>query len=184
MILEIDKRELGIGYEINKMWTNKQNMKNRTFSVAIADTDKDGKVEVTIGSLDNNIFMFENLFNNTYRRAWKSPDLKNPEVIRVLEDYTKFLAANKYDNVTSRVKKQILKDLQMGYSIDDIAKGIQQEFSSLKTWEAERIARTEVIRVTNMGREIGYVQSGLVKGKQCVITYDDRLCEYCRAMIN
>jgi len=111
-------------------------------------------------------------------------ELKDPDAIRAIEDYPEWLATNKYDDVANRIKEVIVDGLKNGYSIDDIAAGIHQEFNALKGWEAERIARTEVIRATNMGREIGYIQSGLVKGKQWVVTWDDRLCEYCRPMAN
>jgi len=81
MIIEVDKSLISRGFEANILWSTELSMSEWTFSAEIADTDNDGKKEVIIGSFDNNIYTFENLFNGTYRRAWRSPDLKNLEAI-------------------------------------------------------------------------------------------------------
>jgi len=75
--VEVDKREGSLGFEANVAWSTAKRFDDWTCSVSIADTDRDGKKEVIVGSFDNNIYTFENLFNNTYRRAWRSPDINH-----------------------------------------------------------------------------------------------------------
>jgi hypothetical protein len=48
---------------------------NWTRAVEIGDTDQDGKQEAIVGSFDNNVYTFEQVANNTYRRAWRSNDM-------------------------------------------------------------------------------------------------------------
>lgn len=75
--VEVDKREGFLGFEARIAWSTSKRFDNWTCSVSIGDTDEDGRKEVVVGSFDNNIYTFENLFNNTYHRAWRSPDINH-----------------------------------------------------------------------------------------------------------
>ncbi len=63
------------GYRILETWNTDGELKKWTQSISIADMDDDGKREVIAGDFDNNIYVFEHLSNNTYKRAYRSPDL-------------------------------------------------------------------------------------------------------------
>jgi hypothetical protein len=65
--------------EASVVWDTSPVLDQWTMSVKIADTDGDGKKEVIVGSFDNNIYTFEHVYGNTYRRTWRSPDLKHNE---------------------------------------------------------------------------------------------------------
>jgi len=63
------------------VWNNLERLDKWTFNeaVEIADPDGDGHFEVIAGSFDNNIYLFENIYNGTYYDAWSSPDLSHVE---------------------------------------------------------------------------------------------------------
>ncbi len=63
------------GYRILETWNTEGELKTWTQSISIADLDGDGRREVIAGDFDNNIYVFEHLTNNTYKRAYRSPDL-------------------------------------------------------------------------------------------------------------
>ena len=63
------------GYRILETWNTEGELKQWTQSISIADLDGDGRREVIAGDFDNNIYVFEHLTNNTYKRAYRSPDL-------------------------------------------------------------------------------------------------------------
>jgi len=44
------------------------------------DVDQDGRGEVIIGDYDNNLYVFEHLTNNTYKRAFRSQDITHSEL--------------------------------------------------------------------------------------------------------
>ncbi|MFW9955508.1 MAG: hypothetical protein ACFFD3_13215 [Candidatus Thorarchaeota archaeon] len=78
-MVEVDKRLQANGYwgyEAYDSWTNRLIFESWSRSLEYGDVDKDGKPEVFVGSFDNNIIAFEQVANNTYRRSWRSNDIK------------------------------------------------------------------------------------------------------------
>jgi hypothetical protein len=74
-LVEIDKRTESYGFEAYDSWDNHEMLGNWTRAVEIGDTDQDGKPEAIVGTFDNNVYTFEQVANNTYRRAWRSNDI-------------------------------------------------------------------------------------------------------------
>ncbi|MGY5876944.1 MAG: FG-GAP-like repeat-containing protein, partial [Candidatus Thorarchaeota archaeon] len=85
-MVEIDNRPLSLGSDAFDSWDNSRQFKHWTYSITIADTDDDGIDEVIVGSYDSNIYAFEHVFNNTYRRAWRSPDMTHQDTRVVWDD--------------------------------------------------------------------------------------------------
>ncbi|MHA2424992.1 MAG: FG-GAP repeat domain-containing protein, partial [Candidatus Thorarchaeota archaeon] len=73
-MIEIEKKGSDFGFEIFDSWDTSEKFDDWSLTVEIADTDEDGREEVIVGSMDQNIYTFEQVANNTYRRAWRSPD--------------------------------------------------------------------------------------------------------------
>ncbi|TXT55373.1 MAG: putative Peptidylamidoglycolate lyase [Candidatus Thorarchaeota archaeon] len=74
-LVEVDKVSTHDGYEAYDSWDNHRDFEPWSYSVEFDDTDEDGRNEIIVGSFDCNIYTFEQVANNTYRRAWRSPDL-------------------------------------------------------------------------------------------------------------
>jgi hypothetical protein len=70
---------VNMGYAALTSWSNKDEIKEWTQSLATADIDNDGKKEVIVGDYDNNVYAFEHLSNNTYKNMFKSDDLNHTE---------------------------------------------------------------------------------------------------------
>lgn len=68
-----------IGFHVRESWNNEFDLQDWTLSITSADTDGDGKGELIVGDYDNNMYAFENLLNNTYKRMYQSPDLIHEE---------------------------------------------------------------------------------------------------------
>lgn len=110
--------------------------------------------------------------------------LKDEDAERFMQDYSAFLAISKFKQVRARIRKILVGGLEKGDSAYTIGKHLKKEFASMKGYEAKRIARTETMRAFNFGREKGYLRSGMIKAKQWLVAWDDRLCEQCRPMAN
>lgn len=123
---------------------------------------------------------------NMARRELKlevSFNLEDPDTLQFIRDSTQFLAQNKFNQIRERIREIIIEALHKGEGVHSVAKSIKHEYSIQYT-RAENIARTEGMKGFNTGRRKGYEKSGLVKGKQWIVTYDDRLCPICRPMAN
>ncbi|MGQ4892148.1 MAG: FG-GAP repeat domain-containing protein [Candidatus Njordarchaeia archaeon] len=66
---------LNFGYHILDVWNTRDELRGWTQAIAHGDVDGDGKGEIIVGDYDNNVYIFEHLINNTYKRAFRSPDL-------------------------------------------------------------------------------------------------------------
>ncbi|MFX1514438.1 MAG: hypothetical protein ACFFCQ_17835, partial [Promethearchaeota archaeon] len=63
------------GYRILQTWDTEYELNRWTQAIKPMDLDQDGKREIVVGDFDNNIYIFEHMTNNTYKRAYRTPDL-------------------------------------------------------------------------------------------------------------
>ncbi|WP_371803413.1 FG-GAP repeat domain-containing protein [Candidatus Lokiarchaeum ossiferum] len=74
-----DDSFLNYGFHILNTWNNEDDLEGWTLSITSGDTDGDGKGEIIVGDYDNNVYVFENMVNNTYKRMYRSDDLTHDE---------------------------------------------------------------------------------------------------------
>lgn len=69
-----------------------------------------------------------------------------------------------------KILTDIIADgIEQGRSIPQIRQSIQTGFGEYSKMQAERIARTEVLRVSNLAAEDAFMQSGVVEAKQWLV---------------
>ncbi len=68
------------GYHVFETWNTKADLEQWTLSINTGDMDQDGRGEVIVGDFDNNLYVFEHLTNNTYKRAYRGQDLTHEEL--------------------------------------------------------------------------------------------------------
>ena len=64
-----------LGLHIHESWSNDGDLADWTLTIASGDIDGDGNGEIIVGDYDNNVYAFEHLGNNTYKRMFRSFDL-------------------------------------------------------------------------------------------------------------
>lgn len=69
--------------------------------------------------------------------------------------------------------------IKEGLSVPQIRSQIEDKFDELRRYQAERVTRTEVLRVSNEAAVDAWEQSGVVEGKQWLTAEDDRVDEEC-----
>ncbi|MHA1929058.1 MAG: hypothetical protein ACTSV2_10840 [Candidatus Thorarchaeota archaeon] len=69
-----------LGFHIMEDWNNEYDLEDWTLSITSADTDNDGNGEIIVGDFDNNVYAFEHLVSDTYKRMFRSFDLNHSEI--------------------------------------------------------------------------------------------------------
>jgi len=92
------------------------------------------------------------------------------------------LAKSITETAYTRVRESLAEGIKDGESIKELSDRVIEQYTSLEVYQAENIARTEVSRATNFATTDAFKQSGVIEGKEWVVTPDDRLCEFCQSM--
>ncbi|MFW9992178.1 MAG: hypothetical protein ACFFD4_09045 [Candidatus Odinarchaeota archaeon] len=71
---------INYGFHITESWSNVEELKQWTLAMTASDLDEDGMNEIIVGDFDNNVYVFEHMTNNTYKRAFRSFDINRTEL--------------------------------------------------------------------------------------------------------
>ena len=100
------------------------------------------------------------------------------EDLEFLRQYTFKFSIDRGQQFEHDLKEVLIEDLEAGKSIPQIRRDIQLKAAEMSTYEAERIARTEVLRASNEGRLRAYHSEG-VERVEYIAADDERTCEIC-----
>lgn len=110
-------------------------------------------------------------------------DVENPLVIEELLKQIRRFPAGVIGTTEEEIREAIAIGIKEGETLDQIADRVEAKLGSTHILNrAELIARTEAIYAANAGAEQGYIQSGVVEGKQWLIAWDERTCDICLDM--
>jgi HK97 family phage portal protein len=79
------------------------------------------------------------------------------------------------ENIRQEVADIIIRGLDDGLGTHEISGNIADHLGQTKDYRSDRIARTELLGVSNMAQWEAYSQSGVVKKKRWIGTLDDRI---------
>ncbi len=103
----------------------------------------------------------------------------NQDVLKFIDE-KRFRFAKEVNETTEKEIKEALKEgISEGEGIADLSKRLNEVFESRKTWETERIARTETIEASNAAELESYRQSRVVEKKEWLAELDNKTCEIC-----
>lgn len=115
--------------------------------------------------------------NNTYKDELKiksSFDVKQPAVVRFIEQQTQRFAVEVNETTWNALKKSLAEGIDTGEGIDKLKERVEEIMQDRIRSSAETIARTEV-HTASMGAKLqAYKQSGFVKGKTWLAALDER----------
>lgn len=105
-------------------------------------------------------------------------DVNNPEVQKFIKNNGVVFGQKTQDTAYENLKTTLIAGIDAGEGIPELAKrvrGIYEGYiDDFEPWKTRRIARTEVIKASNVGALNSYKQSGVVIGKIWLSTKDDR----------
>ncbi len=160
-----------LGFHVRESWNTDFDLEDWTLSISSGDIDGDGRGELIVGDYDNNVYAFEHMRNNTFKRMFRSFDLNHTMVTdvspyayedlegisgdfrRKIWDHAKFLIAD--IDLDQDLKKEIIvaSDLQFyifeATGIDDtIQYAYSFDLRNLSYLEQESNAWKDVTEIT------------------------------------
>ncbi|RMG24963.1 MAG: hypothetical protein D6732_23030 [Methanobacteriota archaeon] len=111
------------GFHIFETWDNSRELEGWTLSMSTADLDEDGKNEVVVGDFNNNIYVFEHLSNNTFKRAFRSFDVN-----RTFEANNSPYAHNQFGGINGTFFRTVYEHVTFLLAGVDLNKNGLQEF--------------------------------------------------------
>ncbi|MHA2253982.1 MAG: hypothetical protein ACXAD7_26760, partial [Candidatus Kariarchaeaceae archaeon] len=115
--------EINYGFHVFETWDNSEELNDWTLSLSTADLDEDGKNEIIVGDFNNNIYVFEHLSNNTYKRAFKSFDVN-----RTIETDLSPYAYEQFDGITGEFSRTLFDHIEFLIAGFDLNNNSRQEF--------------------------------------------------------
>ncbi|MFX1517705.1 MAG: lectin-like protein, partial [Promethearchaeota archaeon] len=86
MKLEVNLKQsppdaINFGYAMVKSWSNSKELEDWTLTLTTSySLDGDNNAEIIVSDYDNNVYVFEHLIENTYKRAFQTQDLNHTEM--------------------------------------------------------------------------------------------------------
>ncbi|MFX0061906.1 MAG: lamin tail domain-containing protein [Candidatus Hermodarchaeota archaeon] len=78
---------INMGFSLAKSWSNLQELEDWTLTLGVSyGLDGDNNSEIIVSDYDNNVYVFEHLTENIYKRAYKTFDLNHT----VITDYSPY----------------------------------------------------------------------------------------------
>lgn len=101
----------------------------------------------------------------------------DPNIIRIIQDRTILLSQNTIQRLKGNLKQAILQGVTNKEGVDDIARRVGEVFDRLKRYEAERIARTEMLTAFNLSREAAWATNPYARYKAWIAYFDRRTAD-------
>jgi SPP1 gp7 family putative phage head morphogenesis protein len=106
----------------------------------------------------------------------------NDQNKKALNDAIGLLAQKYQESVVETLKTKIDEGLKEGAGIEDIKTRVQDIYQWQDEYAAERVARTEVVRVSNMANKAAWQDAGTVKTVMWYTSEKDNVCVFCSDM--
>ncbi|MHA2031818.1 MAG: sialidase family protein, partial [Candidatus Kariarchaeaceae archaeon] len=116
-------QNINYGFHIFETWDNSEELNDWTLSLSTADLDQDEKNEIIVGDYNNNIYVFEHLSNNTYKRAFKSFDI-NRTIVTNQSPY----AHEQFEGISGEFSRTLFDHVQYLIAGFDLNNNTLQEF--------------------------------------------------------
>jgi HK97 family phage portal protein len=101
-------------------------------------------------------------------------DIKQPEVVRFIEQQAQRFAVEVNQTTWNALKKALAEGIDAGEGIDKLKQRVEEIMGDRIRSSAETIARTEVVTASNGGKLLAYKQKGVVTRKGWLAALDER----------
>lgn len=109
-------------------------------------------------------------------------EVENPRVLAFIERRSFRFSFDTNAGTQKKLREAFAEGISAGEGVPGLTRRVNEIFTFKKRWQAEQIARSEVIRAANWAAEESYLQSGIVVEKEWIVSRDARLCPYCEPM--
>jgi SPP1 gp7 family putative phage head morphogenesis protein len=92
------------------------------------------------------------------------------------------MAKSYQETVLSQLEKTINEGLDAGQSLPELSKAVAEVYGGADDYSAERVAKTEAFRTSNMALKETWKASGVVKTLRWYTSEKANVCPFCMAM--
>lgn len=104
----------------------------------------------------------------------------DPAIEAFIDQYAYKFSFAVHEETLAELRDQLKQGFQGDETLVGLRQRIANTFDDMADYRAERIGRTEAVRALNAGQEQGWIQSGVVVGKEWLAVSDS--CEFCKTM--
>ena len=131
--------------------------------------------------IENRIFfelavpIFTDITERRGRRAGELIGVKfelTEDVIKKIDKKSMTFAEQVNETTRKKLKKELGEGITAGEGVPELAERVSDVFKTRRKYEAERIARTEVISASNAAELEAYIQSDVIEKKEWLATMD------------
>lgn len=105
-----------------------------------------------------------------------------PDVENLIKGNIRRFTGSMLSTEQDKMAKIISQGIKNGLSIPQIRASMLEAFDQLNKVQADRVTRTEVLRISNQSAVDAWAQSGVVEGKQWLTAEDDRVDGDCKEL--
>lgn len=145
--------------------------------------------ELVDWDIENRIFfelavpIFTDITDRRGRRAGELIGIKfelTPEVIEKIDKKSMKFAEEVNATTKKKLKQELGEGIAEGEGVPELSERVSEVFKTRRKYEAERIARTEVVSASNAAELEAYIQSEIIEKKEWLAEPD--ACEICTAL--
>jgi SPP1 gp7 family putative phage head morphogenesis protein len=108
--------------------------------------------------------------------------VNTPEIKKWIKEYLPIFSEELEKVNVEKLKKELIEGLEAGEGIPQLTKRVNTTYDNWNKFRSEMIARSEILRASNMGNLNAYRQSGVVVKHEWLTFFDDRTCPWCENM--
>jgi len=166
-----------------KINENSKSFKKKDVAVNEFMFDKSEAVVFSVGEFNS---IFNEIVVSQGNKAYEYLGLKETlkvDVVMAKEIRTNIRKFSKsmFNTITEKLTNSLKQGVNNGEGLPKLTSRVKQELDELKTYQAKRIARTEVSRSTNYANGKVWKQTGFSK-EEWLTALDERVCEFCSLM--
>jgi len=109
----------------------------------------------------------------------KVGEVKNKDALKALNAEIPKYLRNMDERIRDSIKRELIEGLKEGKSFEEIKPRIVEKARGITSYQAERIARSEIIKAHSEGTKQSMVEAG-IKKYGWLTARDVRVCKICR----
>lgn len=140
-------------------------------------------IAITIADIEPiAIAMFKQEFEAASINAGTPEAQISAHIAQALKDRIELLGRSYNETIMEALAKKLNEGLSNGFSRAQLTQSVKDIYEWSETYQAERVAKTETVAISNMANKSAWQEGGRVQTVKWFTSKKDNVCPFCRAM--